>query len=239
MRLQPTIVTLLLLSSSFCASMHKPQATIDDIMTTLAEIKSLENSNIITPSIETYVKDFQKKWDYEIPGRLVQKTIVTKIGMKKTVCIPESYIDENKKISEKINIDNLLTKSKKIIQAPKTNNGLNNKKKLVEQKIAQPRAEKKISEQQLTLIEKKHPKTLLPSEQKMIVLRSLMKKYQAKNPVQLKQKLSELCVQSCCLYVRFNPYCTWRYCSEKNILDIDTNDPESSDSSDETESESD
>lgn len=65
------------------------------------------------------------------------------------------------------------------------------------------------------------------------IKKSLINEYKVQTEKQLKEQLAKQCIVDCCLYVRFDQYCTWRYCSDKNILDIDTNDPESSDDSDE------
>ncbi len=161
--------------------------------------------------------------------KITQKKIIHTTNeiykLRNQTTLLEKIISQEKSENEKLKKEIALKRAefiKKFSKQPQINNPQN-------KHIAAQKKKNHASKKQTTT--RSNPNT--DASEKMKLMQFLMNKYQAQTPRQLKQKLSEQCNESRCLYKRFNEYCTWRYCSRTNNLDIDTNDPETSDSSDE------
>ena len=76
------------------------------------------------------------------------------------------------------------------------------------------------------------------SQQKMSILRDLMKRYKVQAPRQLKDKLAAECNKEDYpgIWGRIDKYCTWSYCKATNELIINTHDIESDTESDDASS---
>jgi hypothetical protein len=133
---------------------------------------------------------------------------------------------ENKKLEEQITSFKKMTLQEKLIYFNNLASELKNSSPQKTQATAQKKA-----------LSKQNPNTNIP-QQKMLVLRSLFKKYKVKNTEQLTKKISEECYEKdlCGKYGRINRYCTWTYDDEDHELTIYTDDCESDDSYDDSSS---